>query len=73
MASTLTKSVRKFLLVDSRRQADRDAEEIGACLEPTLGTLELWGAYTVLKWWYHYASARATSHLWVDMAKFTGG
>ena len=33
---------------------------------------DLWGAYTVLKWWYHHVSARAHNPSREDMKKFTG-
>ena len=51
VARTLTKSVQRSLLVDSRRRAERTAEEIGTCLELMSGNLDLWGTYTVLKQW----------------------
>ena len=44
-----TKFVRRYLLVDSRRQAERAAEEIGACLGTASVNLDPRGAYTVPK------------------------
>ena len=49
MVCTLTKTIRRSLIVDTRRRAERAVEEIRACLEPTLGKPDPWGAYTVLK------------------------
>ena len=68
----LTKYVWRSLLVESRRRAERVAEDIGACLEPMPGNLDLWGAYTVLKWWYRHASARAPNPSREDMEKVVG-
>ena len=71
MVRTLTKSVRSFLLVDSRRQAEKAAEDIDACLEPATGNPELRGAHAFLKRWYRHASARAPNPSQADMDKVT--
>ena len=69
----LTKSVRKSLLVEFRKQAERASEEIGSCLDPAPGTpLDLQGAYTILKSWHHHVSTRAPKPLWTYMAKVMG-
>ena len=74
MDHILTKSIRRFLLVDSRKITERAAEEIGSCLDPASGTpQDLQGAYTILKRWYSHASARAPSPLWADMVKVSAG
>ena len=70
MARTLTKPVPRSLLVDSRQISEKDAEEIGACLEPATGNPDLQGSYTVLKLWYR--CARSPKPLQEDMAKVTG-
>ena len=51
---------------------DNASEEIGACLEPAMGSPDLRGSCTVLKSWYHHTSARAHIPLRADMAKDTG-
>ena len=72
MACTLTNAVRRSLLVDSRQQVQRSAEEIGACLELATGNPDIRGTYTVLKRWYLHASAREPNPSRLDMAKVTG-
>ena len=73
MVRTLTKSVRSFLLVESRRQAEKATEGVGACLEPATGNPELRGAHVVLKRWYRHASVRAPNPSQADMDKVTEG
>ena len=59
MARGLTKAVRWFLLVESRKRSDAAATEIGVFLEPATGYTNLFREYAVLKNWYHKVSARA--------------
>ena len=72
MASKLNKAVRRSLLVDSKRQAEKAAEVTGVFLEPKTVTTDLRGAYAVLNRWYRHAFARAPNPLRADMAKITG-
>ena len=73
VARTLTKDVQRSLLVDSRKRAERAAEDIGSCLELVLGTPQYpKRAYTSLKRWYRHASTRAPNPSREDMAKATG-
>ena len=60
------------LVVDSSKQVERAAEEIGTCLELTLGNPDLGGGYTVLKRWYRHASVRAPKSSRKDMSKVMG-
>ena len=71
-AHRITKDVRRSLLVDSRRQAEKVAEEIGSCLELLMGNPDLIGAYAVPKRWYRHASVRAPNPSWADIANVTG-
>ena len=73
MGRTLTKSIQRYLLVDSRKLADMATEDIGSFLELASGkTQYLQGDYTILKIWYRHVSARAPNPLRSDMAKVTG-
>ena len=47
-------------------------EDIGACLEPTMGGPEFIWVYVFLKRWYHHVSVRAPNSSQLDMAKVTG-
>ena len=58
--------------MDYRRQTEKDAEGIGACLEPTMGSPDLRGAYAVLKRWYRHTSVRSSKTFRTDMSKVTG-
>ena len=69
---TLPKAFRRSLLVNSRWQAEKSADDIFACLELATGNPEIRGTYTVLKRWYLHASAREPNPSRLDMAKVTG-
>ena len=70
---THTKAIRRSLLVDSTKQAERCADEIVVCLEMVTGIPQyLHRAYTTLKMWYSHASVRAPNLSQADMAKFKG-
>ena len=73
MEQTLTKAVRKYLDVDTRRIAEVSAEDIGACLEmPTCTPSGLQGAYLVLKPWYRHASGQQPHPSCIDLDKLLG-
>ena len=69
---TLTKVVWRYLLLDSRRQAEKATDYIGACLEPVTGNPDPIGTYAAPKRWYRHASMRALNPSRADMAKVTG-
>ena len=69
VAHTLKKAIHRSLLVNSRRQAEKAAEEIGACLEPEMGNPDLQGAHPVLKRWYRHMSTREPNPSQEDMVK----
>ena len=58
--------------MDSRRQAENVAEEIGSFLKLLMGNPDLIGVYAVPKRWYLHASARAPNPSWADIANVTG-
>ena len=73
VARTLAKDVQRSLLVESRKQAESSAKEIGACLDPESGTSQyLQEFYTILKRLYQHASVRATNPSRSNMENVTG-
>ena len=71
VARALKKSVHRSLLEDSQRQSEKAAAEVGACIKPSTGDMDLRGSYAVLKCWYCHASARAPNPSLDDMGKVT--
>ena len=67
----LTKSVQRSLIEDPQQQAEKLAAEIGACLEPATGDMDLRGEYSVLKRWYRHVSSRSPKRSPADMDKVT--
>ena len=55
------------ILVDSRCIMEKAADEIRVCMEPTMRSPNLRGAYTVLKRWYRHIFDRAPNPSWADM------
>ena len=68
----MTKFIQKSLLVDSRRQTEKEVKEIGECLESMMGSTDLRRSCALLKSWYLHTSARAQKSLQADMYKVTG-
>ena len=62
LVRNLTNSIRRSLLVHSRRREEKSAEDIGACLEPATGNIDIRGAYVVLKRWYCHAPMRDSNN-----------
>ena len=58
--------------MESRWQAEKAAEEIGACLESETSNPDLSGSYAVFKSWYQHTSVRAPNPSRLDMVKVTG-
>ena len=73
MSQTLANDVQRSLLVESRKQSDKAVKYIGALLEEVLGTpQDPEGPFTILKWWYRHASARAPNTSYMGTEKVTG-
>ena len=68
----MTKSVRRYLLVESRWKKDKAAEDIGTYMESLMGSTDLRGENMVLKRWYRHALGRAPQPSWEDMSKVKG-
>ena len=67
MTHTLTKEVRKLLVVDKPK------DDIGACLETPQGTPSyLKGEYLILKWWYWHVSFWHPKFSCTDLEKSSG-
>ena len=59
VAHTLMRTIQRLLTADSKRRAEVDAEDIGACMGTTQGTSpDLQGDYTILNRWYQHTLVR---------------
>ena len=65
----MTKSVRRYLLVESRWKTEKAAEDIGTYMESLMGSPDLRGENMALKRWYRHALGRAPHPSWADMSK----